>query len=85
MSVLRKWMILTIAIVALPTCSIAQVQSRLESRVESRVFNGFGHRQRPLEQQGQPRFALSQCWRAIRMPNGVLVALNCQPYPPLYR
>jgi hypothetical protein len=83
MSVLRKWMILAVAIVALPTCSFAQVQSRVDSRVESRVPNGFGHHQSTPEQQHLPRYAYGRCWRAIRMPNGVLVALNCQPYPPL--
>ena len=81
MSALCKWMILAIAIVALPTCSFAQVQSRVDSRVESRVPHGFGHHQNATEQ--EHRYAYSQCWRAIRMSNGGLVVLNCQPYPPL--
>jgi hypothetical protein len=83
---LRKW-ILTAAIVALPTCSLAQVQSRvdsrvdsrIDSRVESRVFNGFDHRERRAEE--LHHYPSSWCWRVIRMPNGVLRALNCQPYP----
>jgi hypothetical protein len=83
MSALQKWMILAVAIVALPACSFAQVQSRvdgrMESRVESRIPQGFGHHQSTPEQE---RRLYSQCWRVIRMPNGVFV-LNCQPYPPL--
>ena len=94
---LRKWIILTAAIVALPTCSLAQVQSRVDSRVdsrvhsrvdsrvqsrvESRIFNGFDYRERRTEEQRHVRYPSSSCWRAIRMPNGVLTAWNCQPYP----
>jgi hypothetical protein len=80
---LRKW-ILTAAIVALPTCSLAQVQGRVESGVDSGVqkndFNRFDHHQR-RQQQHHPRYPSSSCWRATRMPNGVLRAWNCQPYP----
>jgi hypothetical protein len=94
---LRRGLILTAAIAALPTCSLAQVQSRVESRVGSRVdshvdsrvrsrvesglFNGFDRRQKHAEEQQHSRYFSSSCWRAIRMPNGVLTAWNCQPYP----
>jgi hypothetical protein len=88
---LRKW-ILTAAIVALPTCSLAQVQSRVDSqvdsrvdsrvhsRVESRVFNGFDDRERRPEEQHHLSYPSSSCWRAIRI-RGRVIAWNCQPYP----
>ncbi len=89
---MRKW-ILTAAIVALPACSLAQIQSRVESRVHSRVdsrvhsrvesgvFSGFDYRQRRAANPYRPGYASSSCWRAIRMPNRVIRAWNCQPYP----
>jgi hypothetical protein len=73
---LRRWMILTAEIVALPTCSLAQVDSRVDSlvrsRVESGVFSGFNHYQRRPEEHHYLRYPSSSCWRAIRH-NGLLI------------
>ena len=84
MSALRQWMVLAVAIVTLPVCSFAQDQSRvdgrLDGRVESRIPRGFGYHQGTPEPE-RPLF--TPCFRALRMPNGALVVLNCQPYPPL--
>jgi len=76
------------AVVALPTFSLAQIQSRVESLMDSSVFNGFYHRQTRSEEQSYLRYPLSSCWRVSRLPNGVLRAWNCQPYwfvPPVSR
>jgi hypothetical protein len=75
---LRKW-ILTATIVTLPSCSLAQVQGRVDSGVQKENYTRFEHRQRRY--QHYPRYPFSSCWRVTRMPNGVLRAWNCQPYP----
>jgi hypothetical protein len=67
------------AVVALPPCALAQIQSRVESRVDSSVFNGFYHRQTRSEEQSY-LYPPSSCWRVSRLPNGVLRAWSCQPY-----
>lgn len=83
MTAARKW-ILAVAIVAMPAYSFAQVQSRmdgrLDGRVESRIPQGYG----PPQSTSEPeRPVFTPCFRALRRPNGALVVLNCQPYPPL--
>jgi hypothetical protein len=82
MSALRTW-IIPVAIVALPVCSFGQDQSRvdgrLDGRVESRIPRGYGNHPSTPEPE-RPIF--TPCFRALRMPNGALVVLNCQPYPP---
>jgi hypothetical protein len=74
---LRKWIL---TLVALPTCSLAQIQSRVDSRVDSRVFDGYDYRQHRPEVQ-HLRYSSSSCWRGTRMPNGVIRVWNCQPFP----
>jgi len=64
--------------------SLAQIQGRVQSymhsSVQNDVFNRFHHRQKHQEQY-QLGYPSSSCWRATRMPNGILSAWNCQPYP----
>jgi hypothetical protein len=74
---LRKW-IFAAAIMALPTCALAQLQSGLRSG----VLSGFDHHQsRPEKLQG-PRYPYSSCWRAVVTRGGVTSVWNCQPYAP---
>jgi len=74
---LRKW-ILTAAIMALPTCALAQIQSG----VQSKVLSGFNHHQRRPEIVYRLRDPYSSCWRAIVTRDRVIRIWNCQPYPP---
>lgn len=78
MSALKILTSLAVAIVALP--AFAQVQSRVDSRVESRIPHGFWNHQSAVEPE---RLLFTPCFRALRRPNGALVVLNCQPFPPL--
>jgi hypothetical protein len=78
---LRKW-ILTAVIMALPTCALAQIQSGVQSRVQSGVHNGFDYHQRRPEKVYHLRYSYSSCWRALVARHRVIVVWNCQPYPP---
>jgi hypothetical protein len=74
---LRKW-ILAAAIMALPTCALAQVQSGLRSG----LLSGFDHRQRLPEKTYPLLYPYSSCWRAAVTRDGVIRVWNCQPVPP---
>ena len=90
-SMQRQW-ILIVAIVALPTQALAQVQSGVRSGVQSGVRSGLqsgvqsglrsGYDYR-YDYNYAPRYRApySNCWRST-VVRGTRVIWNCQPYPP---
>jgi hypothetical protein len=83
----RKW-IVAAAIMALPACALAQVQSGVQSGVRSGVIGGFDYRQRWPDQsrrgpeQRDQFYPYGSCWRAVVLRGRVIRVWNCQPYPP---
>lgn len=78
---LRKW-ILAAAIMALPTCAFAQLQSGVRSGLQSGLRSEFDHRQRRPETIHRLRYPYSSCWRAAVLRDGVIRVWSCQPFPP---
>ena len=89
---LRQWTLI-VAIVAVPTHPLAQVQSGvrsgvqsgvrsgLQSGVQSGVRSGYDYR---YEYNYQSRYRpppYGNCWRTT-IVRGTRIVWNCQPYPP---
>jgi hypothetical protein len=76
------------AIMVLPTCALAQVQSGLQSGVRSGVIGSFDHRPGSSERgrsapaQTYRHYPYGSCWRAVVIRGRVTRVWNCQPYPP---
>ena len=86
---LRQWSLI-VAIAALPTFALAQVQSGVQSGLrsgaplgglQSGVRSGYDYR---FDYNYQRRYrppAYSNCWRTT-VVRGTRIVWNCQPYPP---